>query len=225
MTSISVGTIGAGREPSFLALTKAWCVGMGCSVAVAAAWRGSWLLLDAWLLPSNPAASAGISFAIGGALFGAVLAAHERLYLWTADWGRGRWVADALFSYVGGWIAVFVWRGAWQAMDHALGVGAAPSERGADANVRLARSGVQTHALGVVLLLLAGMLRSLNASPTLVSLDTATPLFGALLVATPRQISPLARLRCAPDSLPHARWRQAVGLARHDDGEYHDRLD
>lgn len=51
-------------------------------------------------------------------------------------------------------------------------VGFEPSERTDAANVTLGNSGVLSHLVGLGALLLAGMLRSLNAPPTLVTTDS-----------------------------------------------------
>ena len=193
-------------------LATDWLVGMLCSAAVASAWRGSWLILDAWLWPQQPLGSAALSLALGAAIFALLLAAQQPLHLRAASWARGAWAADAAFSYLGGWVGVLAWRGVWQLWDCSSGIGLAPSERGAVANLQLGNSGVVSHVAGAVVLFAVGMLRSLNAPPTLVSLDRSLPLLGAVVIQPAQTIDPLRRLRAPPRMLAHGEWLAAVGL-------------
>eukprot|EP01065_Artemidia_motanka_P047707 TRINITY_DN7529_c1_g1_i2.p1 TRINITY_DN7529_c1_g1~~TRINITY_DN7529_c1_g1_i2.p1 ORF type:complete len:236 (+),score=52.36 TRINITY_DN7529_c1_g1_i2:43-708(+) len=190
---------------------------IGC--AVAGAWRGAWVVLDATLWPEDTLASAGLGLGIGGAMFVALvaiqplLAAHCLAYrpiaagtepdhdpVATVSNSR-RYLAvflDLVYSYAGFWCSVLTWRGAWQLWDHALDVGlpAGPTDH------FLARGGWFSH-------------RGLNAPPVLNSADWVTPLYGAR--STPgigkyvpwfRRLSPSAPL----PQMTREQWHDAVGL-------------
>ena len=76
---------------SYGVLAKDWLVAMLCAAAVASAWRGGWLVLDAWLWPRDPGASAALGLAIGAALLAALLLVHGPLIRCTSPcWGRAQ---------------------------------------------------------------------------------------------------------------------------------------
>ncbi|CAK9011955.1 unnamed protein product [Durusdinium trenchii] len=191
-----------------------WFVALLLAAAVASAWRGAWLVLDATLWPQRPAASAALGLGWGVVLFG-ILGFLQPCLAAVANRVRHRrvlWLVDAAYSYAGFWCCVLVWRGAWQLWDAALGFLPESHETG-PANMRGAW---MSHWVGVFVVLCAGGLRSLNAPPMLILSDTLPPLFGARATCGLRGFSrPLVRCREPPQLMPCQKWHEVVGLPFH----------
>eukprot|EP00435_Cladocopium_sp_Y103_P073593 s449_g44.t1 len=144
-----------------------WFVALVVAAAVASAWRGAWLVLDAELWPQRPTASAALGLGWGVVLFGILGFAQPCL---ASAVGRARhkqifWLVDAIYSYLGFWCCVLIWRGVWQLWDGALGFAPVSNE---DLAPGFVRGAWLSHCVGVSLLLAAGAMRSLNAPPTLI---------------------------------------------------------
>ena len=165
-----------------------WVVAIFIAMAVTSAWRGTWVLLDLLLLPTSPTASALVCLAVGS-FFMAVLAFFQP---WLAAWARRHqrrralWVADALYTYVGHWTCVCVWRGTWALWDQARlfspsdnSADTAPVESAAAVEVWALVDAAVSHVAGLMVLLLMGSLRNLVAPPMLISSDASPPIFGA----------------------------------------------
>ena len=129
---------------------------MFCAASVVTAWRGAWLALDFGFMRNQPIDSAAVGLGIGGALL-IVLALAQPLLgrCAAARPARVWWAVDALFSYCGLWCCVLVWRGVWQLLDHAFGIGFLP----APADHALALEALWSHFVGVGALLLVGEMR------------------------------------------------------------------
>ena len=186
-----------------------WLLALIVAAAVASVWRGAWLIVDAYVLPQVPRASAGLSLGIGAALMALCLGSQPLLAAWARAHRELRlvWVVDAMYSYACSWVCVFVWRGVWAGWDQALGVGldASPPRHG------VAVSGLYSHAAGLSVLLGLGAMRSLSACPMLYVSDDAAPLFGA--AAFPALgLRPLHRLRELPAPQSEGEWRAAVAV-------------
>ena len=180
--------------------------------AVASAWRGAWLVLDAAFLPERPVASAAASLGIGSILLWVATLVQPCLFANARRRpSRVSWLLDALFSYVGFWCCVFTWRGMWQLWDHGLGVGFAPAPR----NLELERGGWLSHGVGSAVLVLMDALRSLNAPPMIYVSDSGPPLFGARTSPSWDGLLRIDRHLHSP-KLPAEgstnEWRSAVGL-------------
>lgn len=176
---------------------------------VASAWRGAWLVLDATLLTQHPKWSAGGSLLIGFAM----LVAQACVQPWLGALARQRpsrawWLADALYSYVGLWTCVFVWRGAWQLWDHALAVGFPPQP----VDDELARGAWLSHGVGAGLLLCVDALRSLNAPPMIYVADSESPIFGARTTPGLHGLTWLGRFARPPPVQEEGVWRASLGL-------------
>merc|ERR1719296_652241 len=105
-------------------------VGLLLSLVVAfgasSAWRGSWMIMDALLLPEKPLASDALTAGIGPALFLLLAAVQPFLAAWVGRSRELRWAgpcADLAFSYLGFWSCSMTWRGVWYLWDHASGFG------------------------------------------------------------------------------------------------------
>lgn len=185
-------------------------ISLTIACAVASAWRGAWLVLDASFLPENPVVSSAASLAGGSVLLVLTTWIQPCLYAMARRHpSRVIWLLDGLFSYVGFWCCVLVWRGMWQLWDHALGVGFAPAPR----NLQLERGGWLSHGVGTALLVLLDAVRSLNAPPMIYVSDSGPPIFGARTSPSWDGLLRLDRHFHKP-KLPadSNEWRTAVGL-------------
>ena len=152
------------------------------AVAVASAWRGAWLGIDAVLLRRSLLASAAVSLAAGCVLFLTCVATQERLAAWSRQTSRRRvlWAMDATYSYLSFWSCVLVWRGAWELWTCAFAEDAAVWDmHPGPVLTRQLWAACVSHVVGVAVLLLLGGVRNLNAPPMLVCSDTAGPFLGA----------------------------------------------
>ncbi len=82
-----------------------WPLALVIAAAVASAWRGAWLGIDAVLLRRSLLASAAMSLAAGCVLFLTCVATQERLAAWSRQTSRRRvlWAMDAAYSYLSFW--------------------------------------------------------------------------------------------------------------------------
>jgi len=190
-----------------------WFLALFVASGVASAWRGAWLVLDAELWPQRPAASAALGLGWGVVLFG-ILGFVQPCVASAAGRSRHKrvfWLVDALYSYLGFWSCVLVWRGVWQLWDNALGFGASNE----DLDPAFVRGAWLSHWVGVLVLFCAGALRSLNAPPMLILPDNLPPLFGARSTSGLRGFWPLQRCQQAPPLMPCRQWHEVVGLPYH----------
>ncbi|KAL3906994.1 MAG: hypothetical protein SGPRY_010340 [Prymnesium sp.] len=155
-------------------------ISMMIAACVASAWRGAWLVLDVQFLTYFPTWSAAVSLVLGAIMMIALSLLktlmpdheeHQTRFCWRT--------ADALYSYAGLWCCVLFWRGVWQLWCHSLGekyglplLPAAPSDE-----VQI--GALFSHGIGVMLLFLHGSMRSLNAPPMIIVLDSELPFLGA----------------------------------------------
>tara|TARA_B110001452_G_scaffold171528_1_gene143659 strand:- start:2538 stop:3188 length:651 start_codon:yes stop_codon:yes gene_type:complete len=193
-----------------LSIYTEWLTSLVIAAAVASAWRGAWILLDALFLPEQPVRSAVLSVALGAAFLVCAVAPQPAL----AAWARARrerrvlWAADAMYTYAASWVCVLLWRGVWALWDIGFDQGLPPAKH----DMARARSGAISHAVGLVVLLVLGALRNLVASPMLIASDAATPIFGAGATAGIGALNPLTRLRRAPVVQSAVEWHSAVGV-------------
>lgn len=159
-------------------LTRGWCINMICSLSVVSFWRGSWYIIDVWLIPNDLYKSSIVSIVIGAILYWGMIALHMFMYSRIETWKMKK-IIDLLFSYIGGWVSVFVWRGIWNIMDHLFGVNNGSMEEFSE-KINKGMSGIYSHVIGTVLLICLGMLRSINACPMIVSFDTFPDLGGMI---------------------------------------------
>lgn len=188
-----------------------WTLSLLVAVAVSSVWRSAWHIIDGFLLPQRPLASALASLGLGSALYLAMSAVQPAL----ASWARARpsllrsiWALDTLYSYAGLWVCVLVWRGAWALWDEAFGYGLPPSDL---AGAQRVISACASQGVGLALLLCTGTTRSLNAAPTLLAFDT-NPVFGAV-VSGDQYLAAGRWCQGPPKLLTRAEWIAAVGLA------------
>eukprot|EP00438_Fugacium_kawagutii_P035169 Skav226719 [mRNA] locus=scaffold3813:37637:42038:- [translate_table: standard] len=158
-----------------------------------------------------PAASAALGLGWGVVLFGILGFAQPCL---ASAAGRARhkrifWLVGALYSYVSFWCCVLVWRGVWQLWDAALGL--LPASNDAPVDPSFVHGAWLSHGVGVLVLLMGDALRSLNAPPMLIMVDTLPPLFGARSTSGLSSFRPLKRFRDPPPLLPCKQWHEAGG--------------
>lgn len=187
-----------------------WLMALLIAAAVTSAWRGAWLLLDALLLPEHPLGSCMASIGMGSIGLALLAAVQPELASWARahQQQRALWAADALYSYLGGWVCVLYWRGVWLLWDYAFQRGL-PS-RPIDAE--LAADGCASHAVGLSMLLLLGAMRNFVASPMVITSDASVPIFGAGMTAGLGSINPVARLKRPPAVQSAREWYVAVGV-------------
>ena len=193
-----------------MAVYAEWVMALLIGAACASAWRGGWQICDSLLLPQDPLQSALVSVAVGGMAFiflvavqprlAACARAHSGLRLW--------WVADALYTYSGGWASILWWRGVWQLWDCRRGLIAAGT-----VDYEHALDALLSHAAGCLLLLLLGATRNIVAPPMLISCDSSDPIFGAgRTVGLEAICNPLIRLRQPPSVQSERDWCDSVGV-------------
>ncbi|CAJ1359631.1 unnamed protein product, partial [Effrenium voratum] len=187
-----------------------WVSALVIVTGVVSAWRGAWQVLDVQLWPERPTESAALGFGVGAVLFALLGLTQPWL---AAAAGRAEkkclfWALDALYSYLGLWCCVLVWRGVWQLWDGALGFALPATER-QEVDSGFVRGAWLSHAAGVVLVLLLGAMRSLNAPPMLILTDNLSPLFGARATSGLSGLRPLQRCNGELPLLPAAEWYEA----------------
>ena len=122
-------------------------------------WRGTWDLLDVYLVPSNLLYSSWASIIIGGSgcFFGYLL--QHPLGRWAYRGSRVRYVlVSRIYLYVFSWTVLCYWRGLWNLMDLYMGEGLL--------------NAVTWYILGVALSALFRTLRTNAGLPVQIQIDT-----------------------------------------------------
>ena len=86
-------------------------------------WRGTWELLNVYLLPHDPAASGWICFVIGNIGIVCLVYLQKPLSRWLHVDVPLHWILGYhVYTYVLGFFNVCHWRGVWVLLDHYTGV-------------------------------------------------------------------------------------------------------
>lgn len=182
------------------AIALEWVFAVVIATAVCSTWHGAWTTLDLYMLPQYPVASAIISVLTGSAGLIVLCIPQTSLAAWARAHSGSRvlWLADALYSYLAAWTAVFTWRGVWNLWHAGLG--------------KTAWGGFISHCTGLGVLLLLGAMKNLSAAPMVINSDAVAPIFGASTTHGIGALNPIKRLRTAPVVMEEAAWHRAIGL-------------
>jgi len=178
-----------------------WVLAVVIGCLVASSWRGAWYILDSYLWPDDKTMSSSMSLLIGALLFWLLVALQPFLGARINAFGRAARLVDLLFSYVGFWSCVLIWRGAWVLWDVAFD---GPTDDS------FTTSAWVSHVVGISFLVLLGAVRSLNAPPTLLVSDCSPPILGAS--TTPGLPQFMCQLWKAAPQMSSKAWYEAVGL-------------
>jgi len=86
-------------------------------------WRGTWELLNVYLLPDDPAASGWTCFAIGNVGLLCLVYLQKPLSRWMRLDNPLHWMFGYhVYTYVLGGLNICQWRGVWVLLDHYTGV-------------------------------------------------------------------------------------------------------
>jgi hypothetical protein len=139
------------------------------STATIAWWRGSWLLLDEFLLPEDIVATGWISLAMGVFIHtasygtrGVVIAYQQQ----TSTRPLASAILDRVVSYITSWGSVLQWRGSWLLLE--LWIARTTSS---STSVSPKWGFLTCHVAGVVGLYVLGCMRSAPAPPGIIAVD------------------------------------------------------